>query len=126
MLKIALDKFLTKHQLPHNYSQVVEQIFFPIAKNIVQQKKHKNETLVLGINGAQGSGKRTLADLFVLLFENEFELNAVALSLDAFYYALEERKYLARTIHPLLQTRGVLGTHDIPIAFNTLQQVISK
>jgi D-glycerate 3-kinase len=42
------------------------------------------------------------------------------LSLDDFYLPLSEREELACTVHPLLKTRGVPGTHDLDLALQVL------
>ena len=48
---------------------------------------------------------------------------AVVLSLDDFYLTKDERRQLAVDIHPLLMTRGVPGTHDVPLLLNTIEQL---
>jgi len=48
---------------------------------------------------------------------------AVALSLDDFYLTKNERRQLGVDIHPLLMTRGVPGTHDVPLLLNTIEQL---
>lgn len=53
-------------------------------------------------------------------------MNAVALSLDDFYLTLAERQALAASVHPLLATRGVPGTHDMDLLRKTLEQLLSK
>jgi D-glycerate 3-kinase len=68
---------------------------------------------VLGINGAQGSGKSTLAAFLVQHLAEHHGLRALAISLDDFYLSRAERAQLAATVHPLLITRGVPGTHDV-------------
>jgi D-glycerate 3-kinase len=47
----------------------------------------------------------------------------VSLSLDDFYLTKAERNHLAATIHPLLATRGVPGTHDVQLAIDTIQSL---
>ena len=66
---------------------------------------------VIGISGSQGSGKSTLAAVIVSELQAR-GLAAVAASLDDFYLTRAARAELAREVHPLLQTRGVPGTHD--------------
>ncbi|HEY4092490.1 MAG TPA: kinase [Luteibacter sp.] len=74
---------------------------------------------VLGISGLQGSGKSTLgADLIAAAAARGW--GAVTLSLDDAYLTHEERQALARTVHPLLRTRGVPGTHDLALLVSTL------
>ena len=67
---------------------------------------------MLGINGAQGTGKSTLADFLCLATESMFEWRVAVLSIDDFYRTREERQALCQAVHPLLRTRGVPGTHD--------------
>ncbi|WP_404338011.1 kinase [Sphingomonas sp. MMS12-HWE2-04] len=63
--------------------------------------------LVLGIAGAQGSGKSTLAARIAKA------RSCPVLSLDDLYLDGTARQRLAETVHPLLRTRGVPGTHDV-------------
>lgn len=67
---------------------------------------------VLGIAGAQGSGKSTVAARLA----GRLRARGVAcalLSLDDLYLDGVRRVALAREVHPLLRTRGVPGTHDV-------------
>ena len=66
--------------------------------------------LLIGIAGAQGSGKTTLARAAAA------RLAGVALSLDDVYLTRAERVALAVSIHPLLAVRGPPGTHDLDLA----------
>lgn len=75
--------------------------------------------MVLGICGAQGSGKSTLARA-VEEAASAGGIAAATLSLDDLYLTRAEREELARTVHPLLRTRGVPGTHDIGIGLAVL------
>jgi D-glycerate 3-kinase len=61
---------------------------------------------VLGIAGAQGSGKSSLARAIAE------RRGCPVLSLDDLYLDGAARAALARDVHPLLRTRGVPGTHD--------------
>ena len=66
--------------------------------------------LVVGLCGAQGSGKSTVAAALA-----ERMPDTVVLSLDDLYLPLAERRRLAEVIHPMLKTRGVPGTHDVAL-----------
>ena len=79
--------------------------------------------LTVGLNGAQGSGKSTLAGLLRELLEEGQGLRTVVLSIDDFYATRAERQALAASVHPLLATRGVPGTHDIELARRALLQL---
>lgn len=75
--------------------------------------------LVVGISGAQGSGKSTLtAHLAQRLGASGRRV--AALSLDDLYKTRAERQTMARTVHPLFATRGVPGTHDIALGLETI------
>ncbi len=65
-----------------------------------------------GIGGGQGAGKSTLGRL-VTEAGTVFGIRIEVLSLDDFYLTKEERRRLARTVHPLLATRGPPGTHAV-------------
>jgi D-glycerate 3-kinase len=78
-------------------------------------------TLVLGLNGAQGTGKSTLARLLKRLLERVYELRVAILSLDDIYLIAAERTRRAEVIHPLLATRGVPGTHDVGLGIRTIR-----
>lgn len=78
---------------------------------------------VVGINGAQGSGKSTIATMVADALEQVHDQRAVVLGLDDFYLGLPPRYRLEREVHPLCLTRGVPGTHDVPLmidVFNAL------
>jgi D-glycerate 3-kinase len=74
---------------------------------------------VVGLSGGQGAGKSTLARLLVAATRLAGR-GAAGCSLDDFYLSRHAREHLARTVHPLLATRGVPGTHDVPLALSTL------
>ena len=75
---------------------------------------------LVAINGAQGSGKSSLARLIAVALERFHGLRPVLLSLDDFYLGKPPRLQLARLIHPLCETRGVPGTHDTILLADTL------
>jgi len=66
---------------------------------------------VLGICGAQGSGKSTLSEGLARRLENE-GMTVALLSLDDLYLAPEARPVAAS---PLFAVRGVPGTHDVAL-----------
>ncbi len=76
---------------------------------------------VLGLNGAQGTGKSTLARLLQRLLGRVHGVRAAIVSLDDLYLSRAQRLERARTIHPLLATRGVPGTHDVDLGIRVLR-----
>lgn len=121
MSNLSLTQFLSDHRLPDSYLNLIDLYFRPLAQTVANRKKERGRPLIVGINGCQGSGKSTLADALVTLLQTEFALSAIALSIDDFYLTRSQRQNLATTVHPLLQTRGVPGTHDIALASDTIQ-----
>ena len=85
--------------------------------------EHTNSTYLLGIHGAQGTGKTTLAQLLCRYLHDIEGRSVVSVSIDDFYRTRRERQQLAESVHPLLATRGVPGTHDIDLALATIQGV---
>ena len=66
----------------------------------------------VGIGGGQGAGKSTLCRL-IEAAGKALGTRVVVLGLDDFYLTKAERQELARTVHPLLATRGPPGTHAV-------------
>lgn len=78
--------------------------------------------LVVGLCGAQGSGKSTLATALAAGLRAR-GIATVVLALDDYYLPRSAREALARSVHPLLATRGVPGTHDVNLLARVLAQV---
>lgn len=118
--------FIQKHQLPNEFRTVAEQYYSGLCvwleKAIANKKQYSETPMVLGINGAQGTGKSTLADFVAAMLT---ELEVAVVSIDDFYLTKSDRLALAKTAHPLLKTRGVPGTHDISLAMDTLNQLLA-
>jgi D-glycerate 3-kinase len=74
---------------------------------------------VLGICGAQGSGKSTLSEALADRMQARGVATAV-LSIDDLYRTRAERAALARDVHPLFAVRGVPGTHDVALGLDIL------
>ena len=98
-----------------------EKIYLPLTNWINEQ--HKQTPVIIGINGAQGSGKSTLCKILKALLQQGFEKTVVALSIDDLYKTHQQRLEMAKSIHPLFKTRGVPGTHDIELGQSILSQL---
>lgn len=122
-LQLALEQFAAKEQLPASYLHTVERWFLPLAEDLLQRLASRDAALVVGVSGCQGSGKTTLAALLVVLLKELLGLKCINLSIDDFYLTHAERQHLAQTIHPLLATRGVPGTHDVQLALDTIARL---
>jgi D-glycerate 3-kinase len=120
---IMLTTFIKQHNLPEEFSLSVEKYYKPIAQQLFDRFNESTSPFFVGINGCQGSGKSTLTDYIDDYLTSQYQLNVVVMSLDDFYYSSEERQVLASSVHPLLATRGVPGTHDIAELTQVLKQL---
>jgi len=106
--------------LPGSYLKTLLRTADWLAEGIKEKKDGK---FFLSISGAQGSGKSTFALLLAGLLESRFDYSALVLSLDDFYLTREQRLDLARSVHPLLSTRGVPGTHDVSLLASVIEDI---
>lgn len=121
--RATLEALQATEGLPAQWLDDALQHFAPLAMEIARRRQGHQGLLVVGINGAQGTGKTTLAHALSLMLEHDLNLNTAVLSLDDFYLTRQERLQLADCVHPLLATRGVPGTHDITLALQTLDML---
>ena len=124
-MKISSEEqaFLDRNQLPLCYLEAANQWFSPIVDSIIHSYNPDKSPKVIGINGCQGSGKSTLADYLCTVVADRLDITTISLSLDDFYLTKAERTHLGSTIHPLLETRGVPGTHDVQLAMDCLNNL---
>lgn len=83
---------------------------------------------IIGVSGAQGTGKSSLSatlaqSLQHMMLAQSSGLSVRAASIDDFYLSRQRRTELAARVHPLLQTRGVPGTHDTKVLSEVLTGV---
>lgn len=78
--------------------------------------------LLVGLCGAQGSGKTTMAAGLVAQFNRE-GVRTIVLSLDDLYLGAAERRTLAQEVHPLFAVRGVPATHDVELGIELIGQL---
>lgn len=74
-------------------------------------QQQPSQPLIIGISGAQGSGKTSLAAALQQLWA-QFGVQADVVSLDDYYLEPTQRRECAARWHPLFMERGVPGTHD--------------
>ena len=102
----------TKKEKFKNKVRMIKTFLIPICFWI-DKNKLKNKTFIIGLAGGQGTGKTTVSSLIKLILKTYFKLNVFKISIDDFYKTRKERLKLSKSIHPLLLTRGVPGTHDV-------------
>jgi D-glycerate 3-kinase len=84
----------------------------------------QSDCRLVGLSGAPGCGKSTLAQVIALLL-GYMGRPCVTLSLDDYYLTLEERQNLAQQKHPLFRQRGVPGTHDWEGLIGDLDKILT-
>ncbi|MDX1516711.1 MAG: kinase [Woeseiaceae bacterium] len=118
-----LDAFVARHALPPAFRDTAAAHYLPLVDRIVGDRQ-AGKPLLLGINGAQGTGKSTLADFVADVAGKLHGWQSAVLSIDDFYLTRAERKALARDVHPLFATRGVPGTHDVAMLQRSLDELL--
>lgn len=110
----TLERFMADRHLPESFLATATGCYEALAQWL-DARLRRDATFLLGINGAQGTGKSTLADYLSLAIGESGERIVATLSIDDFYLTRAERRALAEQVHPLLAVRGVPGTHDVPM-----------
>ena len=110
-----LTAFMARERLPEAFRLTYEAVCRPLAARAADWRADFGRTAIVGLCGAQGSGKSTIAAATVGLLRAR-GLHAVALSLDDVYLGHDARLWLAEQVHPLVQVRGPPGTHDVALA----------
>lgn len=128
-----ISRFIEQNRLPESFLSVVQEHYLPLCltlSELVQvQKQNSVKPFLLGVNGAQGTGKSTLADFIAEYFMSNLNesglINVAVLSIDDFYLTKADREDLSEKVHPLLKTRGVPGTHDLDLAFDVMDKLLN-
>lgn len=123
-LQSDFSRLLKRHKLPEELNSLLGDLYLPLSAWLVGQCR-QDKPLLIGINGSQGSGKSTLCHLLKFLLDAGFDLKSCVISIDDLYLTHAERQQLGRDIHPLLATRGVPGTHDIPLGQQVFDRLIA-
>lgn len=95
-----------------------------LVEAIVGASQDAGRPVLIGLSGAQGSGKSTTAARLAGKLAARGLATQVC-SIDDFYLTKAERADLARTRHPLLATRGVPGTHDVALMDATVSALLA-
>ncbi|TNC89521.1 MAG: hypothetical protein CSH49_07085 [Alcanivorax sp.] len=118
---------LIRHEhLPDDFVSTVKDYFYPLAQRIAALQCAARAPIVVGINGAQGTGKSTLALFLETLLTQHLDCPCARFSLDDIYLTRAEREKLAAGVHPLLKTRGVPGTHDVTLGHRVLDELLAS
>lgn len=121
LLTQRIEAWCTREGIAPGVQSQLADVYIPLAARLACAcMKRRERALVVGISGAQGTGKSTLAALLARVLEDGHGKRCARVSLDDFYLTRAQREELARTQHPLLRTRGVPGTHDVSLAERTI------
>lgn len=123
--RTTIETLVAAQGLPPAYAETVEHWWRPLAARIAAWHAAAGHPLLIGINGAQGSGKTTLCVFLEALLIHHHGLAVATLSIDDLYCTRAERQALAKSVHPLLATRGVPGTHDLALAARTIDALLA-
>ena len=118
------DLFITtcrRLEIVQDLTPLLGSLYLPLAAWLDTRRRQRQQTLVVGLCGAQGSGKSTVGALLKLLLEEAFAQRVVAFSLDDLYKTRADRQKMARAVHPLFATRGVPGTHDVNLGIALME-----
>ncbi len=96
----------------------------PIARWLDLRSQGRTEPLVVGISGAQGSGKSTFCQVLATVLRELHGQRPCTVSIDDLYLPRAERRRLAAEIHPLFATRGVPGTHDVSLGLSLFDRLL--
>lgn len=117
-----LTEFLAQEALPERFRTTFEEICRPLGDRAIEWRADFGRTAFIGLCGAQGSGKSTIAAATVGYLQSQ-GLRAAQMSLDDFYLGREARGWLMGQVHRLLQVRGPPGTHDVALACAVLDSL---
>ena len=121
-LEQTVSALIQQEGLPDSYAETVEKTILPLADRICALHDTEKQPIVVGIHGAQGTGKSTLTLFLREILLRHRNRSTANFSLDDIYLTRAEREDLAERVHPLFKTRGVPGTHDVALG----QQVLNR
>lgn len=119
----VIEQFAKRYHLPVEFVATAKKWYLPVAEKLAAATPGK--PVLLGIHGCQGSGKSTLSDLLLELFNRQLNVPAVGMSIDDFYLTRKARQKLSKTVHPLFLTRGVPGTHDVRLLSDVIDRLMN-
>lgn len=124
-LNTTIETLISQEGLPSSYGHTVEQTILPLAHRIIELRQRLGRPVLIGIHGAQGTGKSTLTLFLKEILSHHFGKATASFSIDDIYLTRVERQRLAGLVHPLFITRGVPGTHDVSLGQKVIDQLLT-
>ncbi len=112
---------ITLHVQPSQLLETLWKLWLPLAMQLASYRKARQQPLIQGILGGQGTGKTTLAAILTLIL-SQLGYRTLSLSLDDLYKTYSDRLAL-REQDPRLVWRGPPGTHDTQLGLTVLDQL---
>jgi D-glycerate 3-kinase len=107
-----------------DFSAALTDVYEPLARGLVERGARQSAPLIVGVAGAQGSGKTTAAAILRILLA-ELGVSVAAFSLDDLYLPLVDRERLraANPRDPYQRVRGNPGSHDAALGALTIERL---
>ncbi len=115
----AITDLCTELQLPPPIETIWD-LWLPLAMQIATWRQLKQQCLIQGFLGGQGTGKTTLTRMLSVILQ-QIGYRAVSWSIDDLYLPYGDRVAL-RNRDPRLIRRGPPGTHDVQLGIEILTQ----
>jgi D-glycerate 3-kinase len=123
-----VEKFCREEHIPGSLERELWGIYLPLAQWIIQRasrvRQARTGAYLLGINGAQGSGKSTINHILQLILRSGFQRKVVGFSIDDLYDTYQRRQQKGREISPILARIRGPGTHDLDLGIEILDRLI--
>jgi D-glycerate 3-kinase len=127
-LRPLLEQFCREEHIPGSLEQELWHIYLPFAQWIIRLaagvRQGRTGAYVMGINGAQGSGKTTINHILQLILRAGFHCKVVGFSIDDLYDTYPQRLQKGRQISPILARVRGPGTHDLDLGIEILDRLI--
>ncbi|MEE2732336.1 MAG: hypothetical protein VYA55_16065 [Pseudomonadota bacterium] len=124
-IQSTAEALIRQEHLPGDFLTTVADYFYPLALRLRDLQHARGRPVIIGVNGAQGTGKSTLALFLETLLNQHLDCPCARFSLDDIYLTRAEREANAKAIHPLLLTRGVPGTHDVELGNRVIDELLA-
>jgi D-glycerate 3-kinase len=120
----ALERIFCEERIPAGQAATLAPHYQQLLEDVLALRERRaGHPVVVGICGAQASGKSTLVRVLQAALREGAGLPAAVLSIDDLYLSSAARAQLAAQVHPLLRTRAVPGTHDVNLGIRVIDQL---